>query len=157
MHLAHTIYCCPVLSQFSPILLYRLTLQYQDLENPKPVHLAHRDHSCFVNEPVHSNHILPSQSTVRCSGTSQNIASCPLRLLLPCPEPVQSNPTLPSESTVTGSGRTQTSESCPHNLLLPCPQPVQSNYILLSDSTIPGSGKSLTSASFPHRLQFPCQ
>ena len=77
VHFAHTIYCCPVLSQFSPITFYRLTVQYQDLENPKPVLLDHTYYSCLVNEPVHSNHNLTSHSTVTCSGKSQTSASFP--------------------------------------------------------------------------------
>jgi len=157
VHLADTLYCCPVLSQFSPIAFFRLTVQYHDLENSKPVHLAHTDYSCLVNEPVHSNPILPAESTVTSSGTSQTSASCPYRLQLPCLEPVHSNPILPSESKVTCSGTSQTSASCPHNLLLPCPDPVRSNPILPSDSTIPGTGKSQTSDSCPHRSQLTCQ
>jgi len=120
MHFAHKVYCYPGLSQFIPTPFCRLKVQYQVLEQPKPVHLAHTDYSCFVNEPVHSNPILPSDRTVTGRGTSQTSASCPNNLLFPCPEPVQSNPILPSVNTILGSGKSQTSASCPHRLQLTC-------------------------------------
>jgi len=84
VHLAHTVYCCPVLSQFSPVPFYRLTVQNHFLEHPKPVHLAHTVYCCLVNEPFQFSHILPSDSTVPRSGTSQTSPSCPHSLLLPC-------------------------------------------------------------------------
>jgi len=69
--------------QFSPVTFYRLTVQYHVLEHPKPVHLAHTVYCCLVNETVQSSDILPSDSTVPRSGTSQTSASCPHSLLLP--------------------------------------------------------------------------